>query len=53
MKDMTKLIISGLAAVGLAVTGYRAYELKRIRKEISEEEIIDIEPQVIEEDSRK
>lgn len=48
MKDFTKAIIGGLSLVGLAVAGYRAYELKKIRKELlQEEQVIDIEPEVI------
>jgi len=49
MKEMSRLIVGGLTLVGLAVAGYRTYELKKIRKSIQEEQIIDIEPGVIEE----
>lgn len=52
MKDMRKAIIGGLALVGLAVTSYRAYELKKLRKEIQEEQIIEIEPEKVEEVDR-
>lgn len=44
MKDVTKAIIGGLSLIGLAVTGYRTYELKKARKEIQEELIIEIDP---------
>lgn len=53
MKDMTKAIIGGLSLVGLAIAGYRTYELTKLRKEIKEEEIIEIEPEKAEEVSRK
>lgn len=53
MKDMTRFIVGGLTLVGLAVAGYRTYELKKIRKAIQEEEIIEIEPQSVEEISQK
>lgn len=48
MKDFTKAIIGGLSLVGLAVAGYRAYELKKIRKELLQEEIIDVKPEKVE-----
>lgn len=47
MKDLTKAIIGGLSLVGLAVTGYRVYELKKLRKEIQEEQIIEIEAEKV------
>lgn len=49
MKDLAKAVIGGLSLVGLAVAGYRTYELKKIRKAIQEEQIIDIEPEQVEE----
>lgn len=49
MKDMTRAIIGGLTLVGIAVAGYRAYELKKIRKTLEEEQIIEIEPEKVEE----
>lgn len=52
MKDLKRLIIGGLSILGLTAVGYRTYELRKLRKEIKEEEIIDIQPEVIEE-SRK
>lgn len=48
MKDMTKAIIGGLSLVGLAIAGYRTYELKKLRKELNEENTIDIEPEKVE-----
>lgn len=53
MKDLKRFImLGGLTMIGLAMTGYRAYEIRKIRKEIQEEQIIEIEPEVVEE-SRK
>lgn len=52
MKDVTKAIIGGLSLVGLAVAGYRAYELKKLRKEIQEEQIIEIEAQPATDDEK-
>ena len=52
MKDMTKMIVGGLTLVGLAVTGYRAYEIKKLRDAVKEDQVIDIEPSKVEE-SRK
>lgn len=49
MKDMTRAIIGGLTLVGVVVAGYRTYELRKLRKEIQEENIIDIEPEKVEE----
>lgn len=49
MKDFTKAIVGGLSLVGLAVAGYRAYEIKKIRKAIEEEQIIDVTADKIEE----
>lgn len=49
MKDVKKFIIGGLALMGLAATGYRAYELRKLKKEIEEEQIIEIEAEKVEE----
>lgn len=49
MKDMTRAIIGGLTLVGVVVAGYRTYELRKLRKEIQEENVIDIEPEKVEE----
>lgn len=49
MKNLAKTVIGGLSLVGLAVAGYRTYELKKIRKAIQEEQVIDIEPEKVEE----
>lgn len=54
MKNVAKAIIGGLSIVGLAVAGYRTYELKKIRKEIEQQQIIEIEAEhATEEASRK
>lgn len=42
------IVLGGLAVAGLVTAGYRAYELKKLRKMIQEEQVIDIEPEVIE-----
>ena len=44
MKDLKRLIIGGLSLVGLAIAGYRTYELKKLHKELNKENTIDIEP---------
>ena len=49
MKDLKGIVVGGLTLVGLAIAGYRAYELKKIRKEIQEQEIIDVQAEKIEE----
>lgn len=49
MKDISRLIVGGLTLVGIAVAGYRTYEIKKIRKSIQEEQIIEIEPEKVEE----
>lgn len=50
MKEMARsIVIGGLTVAGLAVAGYRAYELKKLRKAIKEEQIIEIEPEKVEE----
>ena len=49
MKDITKAIIGGVAIFGLAITGYRAYNLKKLQSAVQEEQIIDIEPEKVEE----
>lgn len=47
--NIRKAIVGGLALIGVAVAGYRTYELRKLRKEIQEEDIIDIEPEKVEE----
>ena len=50
MKDFKRFVVlGGLTMIGLAMTGYRAYELKKLRKAIQEEQIIEIEPEKVEE----
>lgn len=51
MIDAKKVIIGGLTVIGIAIAGYRAYELRKLQKAIEEEQIIDIEPEVIEVES--
>lgn len=43
------LVLGGLALAGLAVVGYRTYEVVKLRKAIQEEQIIEIEPEKVEE----
>lgn len=47
--NIRKAIVGGLTLIGVAVVGYRTYELRKLRKEIQEEGIIDIEPEKVEE----
>lgn len=50
MRDLKRFIVlGGLTMVGLALTGYRVHEIRKLRKEIQEEQIIEIEPEVVEE----
>lgn len=47
MKNMKRsLILGGLTIIGVAVAGYRAYELRKLRS-VQEEVVIEIEPEVI------
>lgn len=50
--DMKKVIAGSLAVLGVAATAYRVRELKKIRKAIEEEQIIDVEPEKVEEVSQ-
>lgn len=53
MSDLKRFVVlGGLTMIGLAMTGYRVYEIKKIRKAIQDEQIIEIEPEVVE-DTRK
>ena len=47
--NIRKAIVGGLTLIGVAVAGYRTYELRKLRKEVQEEDIIDIEPEKVEE----
>lgn len=47
--NIRKAIVRGITLIGVAVAGYRTYELRKLRKEIQEEDIIDIEPEKVEE----
>lgn len=53
MKDLKGLILGGIAIVGFAVAGYRAYEAKKMRDTLQRETIIEIEPDKVEVSSRK
>lgn len=49
-----KLIFGGLTLVGVtAMAAYRTYELKKLRKAIEEEQIIEIQAENVEELSQK
>lgn len=52
MKNIAKAIVGGLTLVGLAAVSYRAYEVKKLKKEVNEGEIIETEPEK-EEDPQK
>lgn len=47
--NIRKAIVGGLTLIGVAVAGYRTYELRKLRKEIQEEDNIDIETEKVEE----
>lgn len=53
MKNIAGAVIGGLTLVGIAVAGYRTYELRKLRKEIQEEEIIEIEAEPVNEQRKK
>lgn len=45
MQKFTRsIIIGGLTIAGAATAVYRAYKLKKLREELKEQEIIDIDP---------
>lgn len=49
-----KLIFGGLTLMGVtAMAAYRTYELKKLRKAIEEEQIIEIQAEKVEELSQK
>lgn len=48
MKDLKAIILGGLTIVGVALAGYRAYELKKLRDSMQNETIIEIEPDKVE-----
>ena len=50
--DAKKIIIGGLTILGVASAAYRAYELKKLKKAIEEEQIIEIEAEKVEEVSK-
>lgn len=47
MQKFTRsIIIGGLTIAGAATAAYRAYKLKKLREELKEQEVIDIEPMI-------
>lgn len=45
MQKFTRsIIVGGLTIAGAATAVYRAYKLKKLREELMQQEIIDIEP---------
>lgn len=52
--NIKKMIFGGLTLVGVtAMAAYRTYELKKLRKAIEEEQIIEIQAENVEEVSQK
>lgn len=52
--SIKKMIFGGLTLVGVtAMAAYRTYELKKLRKAIEEEQIIEIQAEKVEELSQK
>ena len=43
------LVLGGLTLLGVAVAGYRTYEIMKLRKAIQEEQVIDVTPEKVEE----
>lgn len=51
--NMKKVIFGGLTLIGVAgMAAYRTYELKKLRKAIEEEQIIEIQAEKVEEVER-
>ena len=48
MIDAKKVVIGGLTAIGIAIAGYRAYELRKLKKPVEEDRIIEIEVENVE-----
>lgn len=48
MIDAKKVVIGGLTAIGLAMAGYRVYELRKLKKSVEEDQIIEIEVENVE-----
>ena len=49
-----KMIVGGLTLIGVVgMTAYRTYELRKLKKAIEEEQIIEIEAEKVEEVSQK
>lgn len=40
--NMAKIVIGGLAVLGIGATGYRAYKLKKANDEVKHENVIEI-----------
>lgn len=40
MKNLTSLVVSGLALIGIGTVGYRAYKLKQVEKEKQVVEVV-------------
>lgn len=53
MKNLTQMIIGGLAVIGIGAAGYRAHKLKKLSEEIREEKIIEVKANESESDSRE
>ena len=54
MRDLKRsIVLGGLTLAGIVVAGYRTYEIIKLRKAIQEEQIIEIEPDKVEEVSQK
>lgn len=41
--NLMKVIVGGFVLAGVAATGYRAYELRKLKKAVENEQIIEIE----------
>lgn len=47
MKSLKRsIILGGITLAGLAIAGYRVYELRKLRS-VQEEVVIEIEPEVV------
>ena len=54
MRDLKRsIVLGGLTLAGIVVAGYRTYEIIKLRKAIQEEQIIEIEPEKVEEVTQK
>lgn len=48
MIDAKKVVIGGLTAIGLVMAGYRMYELRKLKKSVEEDRVIEIEVENVE-----